>query len=268
MLLDQIRLDRGLDLEPYKRSFLERRLSIRMYARQCPDYVHYAALLRSDPGEYERLLNALRICVTRFFRDESTFDSLRTRILPALLAARAPQRKLRMWCAGGASGEEAYSLAILLGNLLGSSLPAWQVSIESTDIDPRSIERARNGLYGAYSFHELSPTYREMVDRHLSPVGSLPGVHYQVSPALRSMVSFTVLDLTREKCPENLDLLLCRNVLIYFDHLEQERLYQSFHQAVREGGYLVLGKSEILPMNWGRRFIPADSREHIYQRSK
>ena len=263
MLLDQIRQDRGLDLEPYKRTFLERRLAIRLHACQCPDYTSYTRLLRSDPAEYEPLLNALRIHVTRFFRDESTFDSLRLKILPALLQARAAQRKLRLWCAGAASGEEPYSLAILVCSLLGASLPAWHVSIEATDIDHRSIERARHGLFAAYSFKDMSPAYLELVETYLES----DGTHRQALPVLRSIVNFKVHDLTRDACPPDLDLLLCRNVLIYFDRLEQERLYGSFYQVIRENGYLVLGKSEILPLNWARRFVPADAREHIYRRS-
>ena len=264
MLMDQIRQDRGLDLQPYKRTFLERRLAIRMYACQCPDYSSYAQLLRSDPAEYEPLLNALRIRVTRFFRDESTFDALRLEILPDLLSARAAQRTLRLWCAGGASGEEPYSLAILVCNLLGPSLPAWQLSIEATDIDHYSIERARRGLFAAHSFKDLTSTYLGLVETYLEATGT----HRKVLPVLSSIVNFRVHDLTRDACPGDLDLLLCRNVLIYFDHPEQERLYESFYQAIREDGYLVLGKSEILPLNWARRFVPADAREHIYQRSK
>lgn len=101
------------------------------------------------------------------------------------------------------------------------------------------------------------------MDAYLTPVGT----HHQVLPFLHSIVNFKVHDLTRDPCQLNLDLLLCRNVLIYFDRSEQERLYQSFYQAIRPQGYLVLGKSEILPINWARRFLPADLREHIYQRA-
>ncbi len=262
MLLDQIRRDRGLDLDPYKRTFLERRLAIRMYARQCPDYVSYAQLLRSDPAEYEPLLSALRIQVTRFFRDESTFEALRVKILPALLKARAAQRKLHLWCAGGSSGEEAYSLAMLLCSLLGSALPDWRVNIEATDIDPHSIERARRGLYAAHSFKDLTPPFLSLVETYLAPAGT----HRQALPSLQSIVSFKVHDLTREACLADIDLLLCRNVMIYFDRPEQERLFHAFYQAIRVSGYLVLGKSEILPLHWARRFVPADAREHIYQR--
>jgi chemotaxis methyl-accepting protein methylase len=263
MLLEQIRQDRGLDLELYKRTFLERRLAIRMHARQCADYGEYAKILRSEPAEYEPFLNTLRINVTRFFRDESTFASLRDKVLPALIQSRAGQRKLRLWCAGCANGEEPYSLAILVCHLLGKDLPAWQLSIEASDIDHRSIERARGGLYAPFSLRELSPFFQSMVDTYLRPVDS----HYQVLPSLGAMVTFRVHDLTRDPCPPDLDLLLCRNVLIYFDRLHQESLYQAFYQVIRPQGYLVLGKSEILPMSWSRNFQPADLREHIYQRT-
>lgn len=262
-LLDLIRQDRGLDLELYKRTFLERRLAIRMHARQCPDYTCYAQLLRRDPAEYEPLLNALRIHVTCFFRDETTFESLYAKILPDLLKTRAGQRRLHAWSAGCASGEEPYSLAILLVSLLGANLPAWQVSLESTDIDQRSIERARHGLFANSSFKEYSPTFQSLVNTYLVPAGT----HRQVAPLVSSIVSFRVHDLTRDPCPPDLDLLICRNVLIYFDRQEQERLYQAFYQSIRPRGYLVLGKSEILPIPWSRRFIPTDLREHIYQRA-
>jgi chemotaxis methyl-accepting protein methylase len=262
-LLEQIRQERGLDLEPYKQTFLERRLALRMHARQCADYTSYAQLLQSDPTEYEPLLAALSIHVTRFFRDESTFGALRDKILPALLQAHAAQRRLRLWCAGGASGEEPYSLAILVCSLLGAELPAWQLSIEATDVNRRSVERARHGLFAAHSFKELTPAFQNLANTYLTPTG----LHWQVQPRVRALVTFKVHDLTRDPCPAELDLLLCRNVLIYFDRQEQERLYQAFYGAVRPGGYLVLGKSEILPLNWARRFLPADLREHIYQRA-
>jgi chemotaxis methyl-accepting protein methylase len=262
-LLEQIRQDRGLDLELYKRTFLERRLAIRMHARQCADYGDYAQLLRSDPTEFEPLLNALRINVTRFFRDESMFEALREKILPVLLQSRSDQRKLRLWCAGCANGEEPYSLASLLCSLLGKELPAWQLSIEASDIDQRSIEGARRGRYALHSFKDLSPAFQNLVDTYFA----LNDSHYQVLPQLNSLVTFKVHDLTRDPCQPGLDLLLCRNVLIYFDRSQQERLYQSFYQAIRPRGYLVLGKSEILPLNWARQFIPADLREHIYQRA-
>jgi two-component system CheB/CheR fusion protein len=263
VLLEQIRQDRGLDLELYKRTFLERRLAIRMHARQCADYGEYAQLLRRDPTEFEPLLNALRINVTRFFRDESTFESLRDKILPALLQARSAQRKLRLWCAGCANGEEPYSLALLVCSLLGKELPMWQLSIEATDIDHRSIEGARHGWYAMHSFRDLSPAFQSLVDVYFASVDS----HRQVLPILSSLVTFKVHDLTRDACQPDIDLLLCRNVLIYFDRLQQERLYQSFYKAIRPQGYLVLGKSEIMPMNWARQFVPADLREHIYQRA-
>jgi chemotaxis methyl-accepting protein methylase len=263
MLLEQIRQDRGLDLELYKRTFLERRLAIRMHACQCGDYATYAELLRREPSEYEPLLNALRIHVTCFFRDESTFEALRTKILPALFQARAAQRKLRLWCAGAASGEEPYSLAMLVCSLLGPDLRSWQVNIEASDIDHRSIERARRGQYSAHSFKEIGPELQRLVDTYTPQVGG----HRQALPVLGSLVTFRVHDLTRDACQPDLDLILCRNVLIYFDRLQQERLYQAFHQALRPQGYLVLGKSEILPINWARRFVPVDLREHIYQRA-
>lgn len=262
-LLEQIRLDRGLDLSSYKPSFLRRRLAVRLRARECPDYATYGRLLRSDPDEYPPLLEALTISLTRFFRDATTFQAIEEQVLPQLLQSRSRERHLRIWSAGCAAGEEPYSLAIILRETLGPALRRWRVEILGSDADGKALERAREGLYDQFSFEQLAPRYREWIEQYVTP-----GPQRQLDAQIRTMASFRQHNLLRDAAPENVDLLLCRNVLIYFDRKQQERLYHAFHQALREGGFLVLGKTEILPMAWSQRFPTANPREHIYRRAE
>jgi chemotaxis methyl-accepting protein methylase len=261
-LLEQVRQERGIDLDSYKPSFLQRRLAIRLRARDCPDYASYGRLLRREPEEYGPLLDALAINLTRFFRDATTFQAIEEKCLPALLKARAAERRLRLWSAGCAAGEEPYSLAIILREKLGAVLRRWQIEILATDADESALEKARHGLYDPFSFQGVAPRYQAWIERYFTSDQK----HRQLAAEVRTMVSFQRHDLTRDPPPADLDLLLCRNVLIYFDSALQDRLYRAFHKALRAEGFLVLGKTEIMPMTWGRLFAPVELREHIYRR--
>lgn len=260
-LLEQVRQDRELDLSSYKPSFLERRLAVRLRARGCPDLAAYGRLLRQDSAEYNALLNALSINLTRFFRDPSTFQALEERFLPELLRRQAGVRRLRAWSAGCAAGEEPYSLAILVCAALGPALPQWRVEILGSDVDDKALQRARAGQYDSTVLRDLPPRYQEWVERYFSP-----GPQRTLAEAVRSLVTFQQHDLTRDPLPQDLDLLLCRNVLIYFEREQQDRLYGRFFEALRPEGLLVLGKTEILPLSWGQSFAAVDLREHIYRR--
>ncbi len=261
-LLEQVRNDRGIDLTFYKHSFLRRRLETRLRARGCLDYDAYGRVLRQEPEEYTALLEAFSINLTRFFRDESTFRALEERTLPALLEQRSDVRRLSLWSAGCAGGEEPYSLAILLREVLGPDLPRWRLSILAGDRDEKALERARAGRYDAFSFRELSPRYRQWVQRHFTP-----GPEFQLTEPVRRMVTFARHDLLEDPFPPDLDLILCRNVLIYFEREQQERLYRAFYQALRPDGFFVLGKTEVLPIAWSRHFPVVEIQEHIYRRA-
>lgn len=262
-LLESIRQERGLDLASYKESFLRRRLDVRLQARGCPDYASYGRLLRQDREEFALLLEVMSINLTRFFRDASTFQAIEEEILPQLLAARAGQRRLRVWSAGCAAGEEPYSLAIMLRGLLGADLPNWQLEIVATDIDRRALQRARRGVYDLFSFRALSPRYQAQIDDYFTR-----GPQRQLDDRIRDMVHFERHNLAHDPAPVDLDLILCRNVLIYFERPQQERLYRSFHRVLREDGFLVLGKTEVMPMKWSPYFPVVNVREHIYRRAE
>ncbi len=260
-LLDQIRHERGVDLASYKPSFLQRRLAMRLRARGCPDYAAYRQLLHHEPAEYGPLLDALTINLTRFFRDPTTFQAVEEKLLPELFQSRSSRRRLRLWSAGCAAGEEAYSLAIMLRECLGADLPRWWLEILATDIDSKALEKARQGVYNPFSFQGLAPHYEPWIDRYFTP-----GPQRQLAAEVRGMVTFQQHDLIQDPPPPDLDLILCRNVLIYFDRPQQDRLYSAFHKALRADGFLVLGKAEIMPLAWSHQFVPVDRREHIYRR--
>jgi len=259
-LLAKIQEERGLDCTQYKPAFLQRRLAIRLRARKVDSYSAYANLLDTDPEEYTRLLDCLTINLTFFFRDQDVFQTLQEEILPSLMQERERQqvRRLRFWSAGCASGEEPYSIAMLLAELLGDRLSEWHITILGTDYDLQALAKARQGVYDKFSFHDVP--YKRL-QQHF-----MPGVPYEVHPRLRKLVRFAQHDLLSDPYPQRLDMILCRNVLIYFAREQHKRLVELFHRALLPGGYLVIGKAEILSRDMSNLFHLVDPRCHIYRR--
>ncbi|MBV9323525.1 MAG: PAS domain S-box protein [Chloroflexi bacterium] len=237
-VLEQLRTRSGIDFSSYKEPTIRRRLQRRMldtHNDKLEDYVRY---LRRHPEEYDRLANSFLIKVTDFFRDEDLFNHLRDQLMPTLIEeARAHGNELRLWSAGCATGEEAYSLAILVSELLGDELERWTVRIFATDLDGEAVAFARRGIYPGSALKNLPADVR---DRHLSRLESA----WEVRKQLRAMVIFGQHDLGQRAPFPRIDLVLCRNVLIYFTPELQRRSLQLFAFALREGGYLVLGKAE------------------------
>jgi chemotaxis methyl-accepting protein methylase len=257
-LLAQIARARGLACDGYKPNCLRRRLAVRMRARGVHTYDAYAELLRQDAGEYDRLLDALTINVTKFFRNRDAWDTLAARFLPDLWAAA--RGAVRCWSAGCASGEEPYTLAILLlEHARRSGTRADRCAVDATDLDPAVLARARAGRYRAAALDETPPALTERYFTGADP--------WTVGPDVRARVRFLGHDLLREPAPEApYDLIACRNVVIYFERPNQERLYHAFADALRPGGVLMLGKVETLVGSVRDRFRLEDIRERIYRR--
>ena len=255
-LLAQIAGARGLACDGYKPSCLRRRLAVRMRARGVHTYAAYADVLRRDAAEYDRLLDALTINVTKFFRNRETWDVLAAAFLPALWAERGG---VRCWSAGCASGEEPYSVAILLlehARTTGADVAAC--AVDATDLDPTVLERARAGSYRAPALDETPPA---LVSRYFE--GADP---WRVTAPVRDLVRWHRHDLLRDAPPAApYDLITCRNVVIYFERPNQERLYHAFADALRPGGLLVLGKVETLVGAVRDRFRLEDVRERVYR---
>ncbi len=258
-LFQRIGRNCGLGCEAYKASCLRRRLAVRMRACGVETYQQYGAVLDQDASEYGRLLDALTINVTKFYRNAETWQVIADTVLPELWAQRPGH--VRCWSAGCASGEEAYTLAMLLlerargtGDLTASG--CW---VDATDLDHRSLARAADGAYRPDAFDEMPGT---LITRYVKGDTSRA-----VAPEVKALVRFRRHDLLRDPAPAPpYELIICRNVVIYFDRPTQDVLFQSFVQALSPGGYLVLGKVETLVGQARDRLVIENTRERIYRK--
>lgn len=248
----------GRDFSQYKPGTLMRRIQRRMHVLGADEVPAYVEQLRTLPNEAELLFRELLIGVTRFFRDPDAFAALEAQVLPALLADARGSDPFRIWVAGCATGEEAYSLAILLREGLARSGAFRPVQVFATDVDDRAIEAARAGLYPGAIAADLSP---ERLERHFSKEDG----NFRVAKELREMCLFSVHDLVRDPPFSRLDLISCRNLLIYFEPRLQQRVLSTFHYALRPDGRLFLGPSEGVSSQ-AQLFAPLDKRHRIYAR--
>jgi chemotaxis methyl-accepting protein methylase len=221
----------------------------------------HARLLDREPGEYDRLLDALTINVTKLFRNWETYASIAEKVVPALWTLPTPL--LRVWSAGCSSGEEPYSLAALFHRhieSLGTPERAGRVRVYGTDIDRVSLDTAERAAYDEPSFADTPPALRHRYFSATAP--------HVVAPEVRAMVSLERRDLLKEEPPAGgFHLITCRNVLIYFDRATQEALFARFHDVLLPGGYLVLGKVETLLGTARGMFSTVDARERIFRRA-
>ncbi len=257
-LLAFIRDSRGFDFTGYKRSTLGRRIRKRMNEIGVAAYLDYRDRLESSAEEFGHLFNTILINVTGFFRDAEPWSYLQREILPDLLAEADPAEDIRVWSAGCASGEEAYSLAMVFAEALGVDECLRRVKIYGTDLDQEALHEARTAQYSAKSVDTLP---NELRDKYFEPNGGT----YTFRPELRRKVIFGRHDITQDAPISRLDLLVCRNTLMYFNVETQSQVVDRFHFALREGGYLFLGKAEML-LSDGERFEVLSMRQRIFRR--
>lgn len=254
----------GLALEGYKEKCIRRRIAVRMRACGIHTYADYQRRLTEDPAEYEKLKDALTINVTRFYRNPETWNRLAADLLPGIWDAR--QGAIRVWSAGCSSGEEPYTIAMLLAEQAErSARRSWleRAVIRATDIDAGSLERARAGRYPEAAFLE---TPRALAEKYTAPVPG--GTGREVAPILRKLVDISRADLFLDPPPgPPFDLIVCRNVIIYFDRDGQERLFTRFVDALAPAGLLVLGKVETLFGPARERLELLDVRERIFRKA-
>ncbi|MBW3632812.1 MAG: hypothetical protein KY456_07275, partial [Chloroflexi bacterium] len=235
--LDRVRERTGLDFSAYKRPTIARRLQRRMAAVGATALQDYRRYIERHPEELQRLVASFLIKVTEFFRDPELFIHLRDHVLPALISEAREQGELRIWSAGCATGEEAYTLAMLVSDLLADESEELPVRIFATDIAADAVEFARRGIYSAAAVAGLP---RDLVERHFDPLDGA----FEVRKQIRSLVVFGEHDLGNRAPFPRIDLVLCRNVLIYFTAELQRRALQLFAYSLRQGGCLALGKAE------------------------
>ena len=248
----------GIDFRLYRRTMLKRRVVRRMLLRRISGLDEYLAHLRADADELDALRQDLLIGVTGFFREPETFKTLKRKVLPRLLKDRGRDQPVRAWVAGCSTGEEAYSLAIALVEHLEERGQSPAIQIFCTDANENAVRKARAGVYSDASTSELSP---ERLQRFFTPVDG----HWQVVKRIRDLCVFARHDLTRDPPFSNMDLITCRNVLIYFDTAVQKQIFRVFHYALKPAGLLILGRSESVG-TWLDLFAPMDGARTIHTR--
>ncbi len=268
-LLQQLAEERNLDLRGYKHSSLERRLRHRMFQIRVGSYADYSAYIRDNPAEVNELLNAVLINVTQFFRDPQAWELLRSEFLPELAQSMTPGSSFRAWSAGCATGEEAYSLAILLMEHFKGKPQENDIKVYATDVDEQALKVARRGEYTAEKLRHVRPEWQEKYftgDKLC-----------HVNRDIRRLVIFGHSNLVSDAPISHVQLLLCRNVLIYFDSPLQKQILYRLHYGLEPRGVLMLGKAEsqmgqsslfrVLNSKWRifQRFEPED-REYIRER--
>lgn len=261
-LLEKVYAERGLDLKQYRTRYLERRVAVRLNAVGVRSYQQYAAFLDKNPGEYACLLDTLTINVTQFFRDPSVFEAFRRDIVPALLEAKAArkQRLVRVWSAGCATGEEPYSLAMsMLDGIRRTKSNSALLTVIGTDIDRKALAVAKRAEYPVRELQHIPKHDRQL---YVEPAGEV----FRIKPEVTRVCRFQYLNLFEDEPIHGIDVVFCRNVFIYFNRADQERMIDAFWSALTRGGYLVLGRSERMAPALAKRFETVNSRERVFRK--
>jgi two-component system CheB/CheR fusion protein len=260
-ILMLLRSQTGHDFALYKKSTIVRRIDRRVAFHQLPDYVHYVNYLRENPQEIDVLFNELLIGVTKFFRDANAFDSLKQKLC-ALIQEKKSNDPIRVWIAGCSTGEEAYSVAMLLMECLDTQtkrkLP--KIQLFATDLDPEAIEQARQGSYHTNIAADVSP---ERLERFFVKAENC----FVVKKDLREMIVFAQHNLIKDAPFTRLDLLCCRNVMIYLTMELQKKIIPIFHYSLNEKGIMFMGPAETIG-GFTELFIPIDPKWKIFERKE
>jgi two-component system, chemotaxis family, CheB/CheR fusion protein len=238
-LLEFVKETRGFDFTGYKRSTIERRIAKRMATVEVERYDDYLDYLELHGDEFAELFNTLLISTTAFFRDPQTWEYLATEIAPQLLAVRPDDSPIRAWCAGCASGEEPYTVAMVLARVMGDGAFRERVKIYATDVDEEALDLARRGAYMPRQIEDVPP---DALERFFERTDQ----RYVFRKDLRRCVIFGRNDLVQDAPISRIDLLVCRNTLMYFTAETQSQILRRFHFALDDDGYMLVGKSEML----------------------
>lgn len=244
-LLIKIKEDRGLDLKDYYPALLKRRVALRLIANKINSYTEYLKILAGNPLEYRKLFEAITINVSDFFRDPPVWLMINKLLRKIIAEKNFHNESINIWSAGCARGEEPYSLAMLAYEADGIKVP---FKIQATDIEKECINFAKEGIYPAAKLDKISRGFLKncfLLD--LNKYFIFKDNTYQLREQLKKMVEFSYLDLTSSPYFNNIDLILCRNVFIYFNKALQEQILDRFYKALGKKGYLVIGENESLP---------------------
>jgi two-component system CheB/CheR fusion protein len=257
-LLEYLKRSRGFDFTGYKRASLTRRIHKRMQMVGVKTYPEFVQLLEQSPAEFEHLCNTVLINVTAFFRDGVPWDALAKEIVPRLVSAKRPDEPFRVWSAGCASGEEAYTLAIVIAEAMGHDEFRARVKIYATDVDEQALTVARHATYDS---KQVEPIPTELLEKYFERHDG----RYTFRKDLRRLVIFGRNDLVQDAPISRIDLLVCRNTLMYFNAATQAKVLARFHFALTDNGYLFLGRAETL-LAHSESFTPVDLKRRIFMK--
>lgn len=252
----------GFNCDQYKPSHLKRRLAVRMRATNVRSFKEYMLIFIKNESESKKLKETLTVNVTELFRNPETYEVFRKIVLPRLIKAKEREHKIKVWSAGCSDGEEPYSIAILFYEMLRFSSKKFHISIIGTDIDEESLRKAENGIYQTKHLEKISS------ERLKNFFTREDKVNYRVKDEIRNMVEFRQHDMISGPRIYGYDIIFCRNVTIYFEQKLQEKLYMKFYDALNEGGYFIMGKTETLVGPAANKFKPVEPKERIYQKNE
>lgn len=267
-ILNHLHEHRGFDFSGYRKSMLERRIQKRIYSTHTKDLDGYFEFLGTHPEEVDNLIDVFTINVSRFFRNTFSFEYLTKIIVPDLFLTKEKESEsnLRIWSTGCAFGEEPYSIAIILNEYLAKEKSLIKPSIFATDIDKKAIERA---LVGSYGFESIKKVKYGILKKYFTAEDN----QYKLVPEIKKMVQFSFYDMLDKHHlvpPDSIyggfDLILCRNVLIYFKPEFQKILFNKLYKALNKNGYLILGEAEVPIDEFKQKFKKENNHCKIYRK--
>jgi len=260
LLLNEVFKERHIDFSQYREQLIQRRVAVRLRVTKCHSYPEYIDFLKHHRHEMDTLLDALTINVSQFYRDPRVFRAIAGKIIPRLFPAEVIEKRkiVRIWSCGCSGGEEATTVLILISEYLKENINKPQIYIYGTDIDKWSIEKANEGVYEEYEFKDMPAGLKE---KYFLSAGNR---RFERKKELNQFLFFREQDVIRSEPVKNVDLILCRNLFIYFKRELQEQCLDKFYRALNKDGFLVLGLTESL---WGasaKRFTEFDRENRIY----
>lgn len=261
-LMTKVHDEKGMDFTQYKEPSILRRIQSRLRKYNVNSYDEYIGIIDKNPDEYDQLISALTINVTEFFRNPEAFEAIEHIVIPRIIAAKQKNNHkiIRIWSCGCSTGDEPYSLAMLFLEKLGGAREKFLLTIIGSDIDKEALEEARDMVYPKDRLREVS---KHLLDKYFEVVDDN---HFQLKSAIKVLVRFRHHDVVKSTPFMHCDLILCRNLLIYFNKELQEETILKFYECLNPGGFLVLGMVESLTGTAGNVFENVDNALRIYRR--
>lgn len=262
-ILDLIKEKRNLDFSQYREGILGRRIMARARMIKRENFEQYIAYMKLHPEEIDLLMDCMTINVTEFFRDSRVFNIIEKKVIPDLLYKKneTNSKNISVWSCGCSSGEEAYSVLILLSEILGGKLEKYNLKIYATDIDSESLAKAKEGVYESCQFKNLTLEKKALIEKYFYNMGNN---RYWIREEWPKYMEFKYHDVISDAYLENIDLILCRNLFIYFDRELQNEVLNSFYKSLNKYGFLVLGIVESIMGPIKEKFVEYDRDARIY----